>query len=236
MIRKTNNAICVVCFLMGMLATSMPKVLMAQYSDHRGRYVDSIETALASHTPPQGDDLLRAYRDLAWGYLQINGKKSEENAHKLLALTYPAKKLNLRVDALRLLGLRAYGSNDYDTALKYYNQALAVTDSMRSDSRYSEKDIDDNLSSLYGSIGNLYNIQDEALLAIEYYQKALPIFEKYNWRESQTILYHNIGELYFSMGNNEEAERNFRLAVEKGTATGDSLMVALPTRGLISQG
>lgn len=233
MIRKTNNAICVVCFLMGMLATSMPKALMAQYSDHRGRYVDSIETVLASHTPPQGDDLLRAYRDLAWGYLQINGKKSEENAHKLLALTYPAKKLNLRVDALRLLGLRAYGSNDYDTALKYYNQALAVTDSMRSDSRYSEKDIDDNLSSLYGSIGNLYNIQDEVLLAIEYYQKALPIFEKYNWRESQTILYHNIGELYFSMGNNEEAKRNFRLAIEKGTATGDSLMVALPTRGLM---
>ena len=205
---------------------------MAQYSDHRGRYVYSIETVLASPTPPQGDDLLRAYRDLAWGYLQTNGKKSEESARKLLALTYPAKALKLRVDALRILGLQAYGRNNYDTALEYFDQALAVTDSMRSDNRYSEKDIDDNLSSLYGSIGNLYNMQDQALLAIEYYQKALPIFEKYNWRESQTILYHNIGELYLSMGNDEEAERNYLLAIEKGTETGDSLMMVLSKYGL----
>ena len=233
MIRKTNNAICVVCFLMGMVAASMPKVLMAQYNDHRGRYVDSIETVLTSTTPPKGDDLLRAYRDLAWGYLQKDGKKSEENARKLLALTYPTKAMMLRVDALRILGLHAYGKNDYATALKYFEQALAVNDSMRSESRYTEKNIDDNLSSLYGSIANLYNIQDQALLAIEYYQKALPIFEKYNWLESQTILYHNIGELYLSMGNTDEAKRNYELAVKKGTETGDSLMVALPTRGLM---
>ncbi|MCR4766064.1 MAG: tetratricopeptide repeat protein, partial [Bacteroidaceae bacterium] len=210
-----------------------PVTMMAQYADHRGRHIDSIETALASPTPPQGDDLLRAYRDLAWGYLQIDGKKSEKSARQLLALTYPAKAMLLRVDALRILGLQAYSKNDYDTALTYYNQALAVTDSMRLERRYSEDDIDDNLSSLYGTIGNLYNIQDQLLLAIEYYQKALPIFEKHNWRESQTILYHNIGEMYLSMGNNEEAKHNYQLAIEKGTDTGDSLMMALPTRGLM---
>ena len=229
--RESNNAIYI--FFIGVMAMLTPTALMGQYADHRGRYVDSIETVLTSTTPPKGDDLLRAYRDLAWGYLQKDGKKSEENARKLLALTYPTKAMMLRVDALRILGLHAYGKNDYATALKYFEQALAVNDSMRSESRYTEKNIDDNLSSLYGSIANLYNIQDQALLAIEYYQKALPIFEKYNWLESQTILYHNIGELYLSMGNTDEAKRNYELAVKKGTETGDSLMVALPTRGLM---
>ena len=228
---ESNYAIYI--FFIGVMAMLAPTALMGQYADHRGRYVDSIETVLTSATPPKGDDLLRAYRDLAWGYLQKDGKKSEENARKLLALTYPAKAMMLRVDALRILGLHAYGKNDYATALKYFEQALAVNDSMRSESRYTEKNIDDNLSSLYGSIANLYNIQDQALLAIEYYQKALPIFEKYNWLESQTILYHNIGELYLSMGNTDEAKRNYELAVKKGTETGDSLMVALPTRGLM---
>lgn len=228
---ESNYAIYI--FFIGVMAMLAPTALMGQYADHRGRYVDSIETVLTSTTPPKGDDLLRAYRDLAWGYLHKDGKKSEENARKLLALTYPAKAMMLRVDALRILGLHAYGKNDYATALKYFEQALAVNDSMRSESRYTEKNIDDNLSSLYGSIANLYNIQDQALLAIEYYQKALPIFEKYNWLESQTILYHNIGELYLIMGNTDEAKRNYELAVKKGTETGDSLMVALPTRGLM---
>lgn len=232
--RESNNAIYIVHLILGVLSILMPTALMAQYADHRGRYVDSIETALVSATPPRGNDLLWAYRDLAWGYLQIDGKKSEENARKLLALTYPAKAMNLRVDAFRIMGLQAYGRNEYETALDYFDKALAVTDSMRSEHRYSEKDIDDNLSSLYGSIANVYNMRDDVLLAIEYYQKALPIFEKYNWRESMTILYHNIAELYQSMGNTVEAERNYLLAVEKGTESGDSLMMTLPQYGLAS--
>ena len=232
--RESNNAIYIVHLILGVLSILMPTALMAQYAAHRGRYVDSIETALVSATPPRGNDLLWAYRDLAWGYLQIDGKKSEENARKLLALTYPAKAMNLRVDAFRIMGLQAYGRNEYETALDYFDKALAVTDSMRLEHRYSEKDIDDNLSSLYGSIANVYNMRDDVLLAIEYYQKALPIFEKYNWRESMTILYHNIAELYQSMGNTVEAERNYLLAVEKGTESGDSLMMTLPQYGLAS--
>ena len=231
-----KSKLCYILYIDSLLVTLltllMPVAAVAQYADHRGRYVDSLETVLASANPPQGNNLMKAYNDLAWGYLQTDGKKSTEFAHKLLAMTYPVKAMNMRVNALRLLGLHAYGRNDYDEALGYFDQALAVTDSMRSESRYTERDIDDNLSTLYGTIANVYNMQDEAILAIDYYQKALPIFEKYNWLESQTILYHNIAELYLSMGNTEEAERNFLLAVEKGTASGDSLMMALPQYGL----
>jgi len=181
----------------------------AQYADHRNREIDSLEMVLKSPHVPQGEELLRIYIDLMWGYLQTDGSKSEDYARKTMAQSYRVDGKNARVDALRLLGMNAYGRGDYDEALGYYNHALALTDSMRSDSRYTEKDIDDNLSSLYGNIGNLYNMQDKLLLAIDYYQKALPIFEKYRWLESTAILYNNVAELYLSMGNYKEAEDNF---------------------------
>ena len=195
------------------------------YSDHRGRRVDSLEAVLASENPPRGTDLLRACKDLMWGYLQTDGERAKLYARRALALSYELDALNSRADALRILGLVAYGSEDYDTALGYYNWALAVTDSMRSKKRYAESDIDDNLSTLYGSIANLYNMQDQGHLAIAYYQRALPIFEKYGWKESCTILYHNVGELYEGMGNTAEAERNFLMAKQSAQESGDSLKV-----------
>ena len=204
----------------------------ADYADHRNRKVDSLEQVLQSGQTPNDEQRILAYRDLMWGYLQTDGNRAEANARQVLALSNERKWLNLRVDALRMLGMLAYGGDRFDEALSYYNWALAVTDTMRTDSRFSEKDIDDNLSSIYGAIGNLYNIQDKNLLAIEYYQKAMPIFEKYGWRESLTILHHNIAELYLSMGNDKEAERHYRQAIEKGEETGDSLMMVMSHRGL----
>ena len=204
----------------------------ADYADHRNRKVDSLEQVLQSGQTLNDEQRILAYRDLMWGYLQTDGKRAEANARQVLALSNERKWLNLRVDALRMLGMLAYGGDRFDEALSYYNWALAVTDTMRTDSRFSEKDIDDNLSSIYGAIGNLYNIQDKNLLAIEYYQKAMPIFEKYGWRESLTILHHNIAELYLSMGNENEAERHYRQAIAKGEETGDSLMMVMSRRGL----
>lgn len=204
----------------------------ADYADHRNRKVDSLEQVLQSGQSLNDEQRILAYRDLMWGYLQIDGKRAEANARQVLALSNERKWLNLRVDALRMLGMLAYGGDRFDEALSYYNWALAVTDTMRNDSRFSEKAIEDNLSSIYGAIGNLYNIQDKNLLAIEYYQKAMPIFEKYGWRESLTILHHNIAELYLSMGNENEAERHYRQAIVKGEETGDSLMMVMSRRGL----
>ena len=205
----------------------------AEYSDHRNRKVDSLEHVLRSGQQMNDEQLIRLHTDLMWGYLQTDGQRAETNARKVLALSYEHDWLKSRADALRLLGLMAYGDERYDESIAYYEWALAVTDSMRTSGKYKETDIDDNLSTLYGSIGNLYNIQDKNLLAIEYYQKAMPIFEKYGWRESLTILHHNIAELYLVIGNSEEAERHYRSAIEQGRTTGDSLMMALPLKGLV---
>ena len=203
------------------------------YNDYRNAKVDSLEAALKGKNPPKGTDLLRAYDELMRGWLPFDSQKASEYGHKALALSYELNGLNVRQNILRFFAQMHYAREEHDEAIRLFLWALAVVDTMEQSGRYTQRDIDDARSCTYGAIGNDYNIQDKHHLAIHYYHLALPIFEKYNWTESQTILYHNIGELYLTMGNMQEAERNYLKAVEKGTASGDSLMMALARKGLI---
>ena len=203
------------------------------YFDYRNARVDSLEAALKSNKPPKGADLLKAYDELMRGYLPLDSGKASYYGHKALALSYELNGLRVRSEVLRRFAQMHYAREEYDEAISIFSQALAVVDSMKYVKRYSEKDIDDCLSAIYGAIGNVYNMQEKAHLAIHYYQLALPIFEKHNWRESQTILYHNVGELYYLMGNLQEAERNYLLAFGKAEESHDSLMVALSRKGLL---
>ena len=202
------------------------------YNDHRNAKVDSLEAALKSANPPKGDDLLRAYDNLMRGWMPYDTQKASEYGRKALALSYERNGLNVRQNILRLFAQMHYAREEHDEAIRLFQWALAVVDTMEQSGRYKQKDIDDARSCTYGAIGNDYNIQDKHHLAIHYYQLALPIFEKYNWTESQTILYHNIGELYLTMGNLQEAERNYLMAVKKSEASGDSLMMAIARKGL----
>ena len=203
------------------------------YNDHRNARIDSLEALLASSHPPKGDDLLLAYDELMRGYLPYDAQKAEDYGRKALALSYERNGLNVRQSVLRNFGLISFGREAFDEAIAFYQQALDVVDKMAELKRYSEKDVDDARSSIYGNMANVYNLQDKAHLAIHYYQLALPLFEKYNWLESQAVLYYNIGELYYTIGNLSEAEQNYLLAVRKGQASGDSLMMAMPRKGLI---
>ena len=203
------------------------------YNDYRNARVDSLETALKSKNPPKGIDLLRAYDELMRGYLPFDSVKASYYGHKALALSYKYHGLRVRQDVLRRFAQMYYGREEFDEAIRIFRQALAVVDTMEHVKRYTQSDIDDARSCLYGAIGNVYNMQDKAHLAIYYYQLALPIFEKHNWLESQTILYHNIGELYYLMGNVPEAERYYLMGLRTSKKTEDPLMVALSQKGLL---
>ena len=148
------------------------------YNDFRDTHVDSLEAVLRSPHPPKGEELIRAYMELARGYEVRDGQRCLEYAQKALALSYEINALRARQNALYYLGLTAYGRDDWDSAVDYFLQSLAVIDTMRQDRRYTESDVDDCLSQLYGALGNVYNMQDKAHLAINYYQRALPIFKQ----------------------------------------------------------
>ena len=229
--RKMCNFVAVMKYLY--LTLCLFACLSAQaYNDHRNARIDSLEAALKSNHPPKGDDLLRAYDELMRGWLPYDGKKAEYYGRKALALSYQQDGLYVRQNVIRHFAQMHYGRGEYDEAIGLYQHALAIIDTMTTQSRYDAKTIDDARSVVYGSLGNVYNMQDKAHLAIHYYQRALPIFEKYDWQESQVVLYYNIGELYGQMSNYRKAEHNYLKALDKAEASGDSLMITMPRKGL----
>lgn len=206
---------------------------LSAYNDHRNVACDSLEAVLSGGNPPEGERLLGLYDELMRGYLPYDARKAADYGHRAIALSYKLNDLSTRAYVLRHFGLLSYGREDYDEALEYFTWALAVTDSMARSRRYTEKNIDDARSALYGSIANVYNLQGKAHLAIHYYQLALPIFEKYRWQESRAVLHYNLGELYYSMGNIESSEEHFLSTATLGESAGDSLMMAYGWKGLL---
>lgn len=205
--------------------------LHAEYSDHRNRHVDSLEMVLRTRKP-SGKELYRIYDGLMNGYLQTDGSKSAHYATLGIEMAEKNGWLNALTDSWRVLGLNAYGAMLYDSAQHCLDHALKAATRMEGDRRYTRQDVDDKLSALYGTLGNLYNMQGQLHLALDYYQKALPIFQRNGWKESESILHYNVGELYLELGNDSAAEENYRRALEVGRATGDSLMMCGPHSGL----
>lgn len=221
------SILCAIILLLALL----PEVLHAEYSDHRNRKVDSLEYVLKTQKL-EGEDLMKVYSGLMNGYLQTDGRKSAHYARLGIELAEKNHFYRSLHESWRILGLQAYGACLYDSALHCFDHALEATELMKKDKRYTENDIDDNLSSLYGTLGNLYNIQGKLHLALDYYQKALPIFQKHGWKESECILFYNVGELYLELANYKAAESNYMNALKAGQQTGDSLMVSGPYSGL----
>ena len=160
------------------------------YRDHRNRKVDSLEVVLRQ-PGLSWEDQLRAHSELMWGYIQTDGAKSIAHAKEIIKLTEKARGegLLVRQNAFRILGQHAYGACLYDSAFHCYERSLEVTRQAEKSGRYSQEEIDDMYSALYGTIGNLYNIQGMPNIAMDYYLKALPIFQRYGWNESVSTLY-----------------------------------------------
>ena len=219
----------------------------AEYTDHRGHNVDSLERVVAGWTPEReakasADEcarLIRAYQDLMLGYRQINGERSALFGRKAYNLGKRWNWLSSMGDALRGIGLIYYGGGQYDSALVYYSRALDVTDrmaagetSLTDNTPYDEVTIDDNYSSLYGTIGNLYVMMDSIPKAMDYYKKAGEIFTKYGWNESNAILWYNMGEVWFDEGNLEKALPCYEECLRYARASGDSLQLSTAYKGL----
>ena len=219
----------------------------AGYIDHRGHNLDSLERAVARWTPDAVDraseqDLIglnNAFRELMQGYLVLNGEKSAFYARRALAISRAQGWAAAEADAYRHIGLNFYGSEQYDSAMVYFRAALAATERMAAGAvsptapeGYSEQEIDDAYSSLYGTVGNLYNVMDSIPQAMDYYEKAGAIFDKHGWNESNSILHYNIGETWMDRGDLKQAALAYDKALGYAEASGDSLMMVNVYKGL----
>lgn len=210
--------------------------LHAQYNDHRNRQLDSLELVLQLGQSTD-IELLGIYGELMEGYSYLDNKKAVNYAQKGAAISE-------RIDNLfgipyfnTHIGMLHYGNSQYDSAMVYYEKALQGAELMKigrnsKGEPFTERNVDNQYSKIYGSIANLYNIQGQYSEAIEYYTKALKIFEKHSWKESQSIAYSNIGELYMSMGNYEQAENNFTKMNIIAYELNDSLIIMYADKGL----
>ena len=228
-----------------LLLTVLTCVRVHAYNDHRGHNLDSLERAVARWVPDAIDlasteelvNLNRAFRDLMLGYSALNSEKCVFYARKALSISEPRGWEEANADAYRYLGQCFWSSEQYDSSMVYYRKALAAVEKMAGGAisptnpeGYSEKEVDDTRSALYGAIGNLYNMMDSIPQAMDWYGKAGAIFDKYGWNQSNAILYYNIGETWVEQGDLRKATQAYEKSL--GYAAGDSLMVAMAQKGL----
>ena len=217
------------------------------YFDHRNHNIDSLELAVSTWTPDRVAkastqeliDLDNACRELMIAFSKLNDDKCEFYARKSLTITVPRGWEFAKCDAYRYIGMCFYAREKWDSAHFYYNLALEALYKMEAGATsptapdgYPQRQIDDQKSALYGTIGNIYNMQDSLDLAMDYYAKAAEIFEKWGWNESNSILYYNIGETWVEEADYGKAMDGYRKSLEYADAASDSLLMANVWKGM----
>ena len=233
------------CILL-LLALSAP-ALRGQYRDHRIENPDSLENVIAGWTPErlatasyeERSQVALALGDLMWGYSLLNKERSMYMARRLVALAREENWLYSLYDAEKILGQHFWAGGQPDSAAAHFRRSLEAVERMRAGETnadnpegYDTVRVDDAYSSLCGAIGNLYNTMDSIPKAMEYYAKAEEIFEKYGWKQSSAVLYHNLGETWLEEGDLRQARDCYEESLRFAREADDSLMVADAMVGL----
>lgn len=219
----------------------------AGYVDHRGHNVDSLEIAIAGWSADKiaqaGDEellhLVYDWHDLMMGYLNINGERSLYYSKKVFNTSVRKGWKDMTWTSAKVIGQHFWAREQYDSATFYYNTALQTIRTMKvgevdleHPDGLTQYDIDNGLSSMYGTIGNLYSIQDSIGPAMEYYAKAGEIFERYGWNNSLSALYYNMAETWFEEGDIHKAKENYETGLQYAIKAEDSLWIAGNKAGL----
>lgn len=230
-----------------LLCCAVPVAVSAEYHDHRGHDLDSLEHVSSSWTKDvidsasdeQAAQMIMCWDALMNGYLQINRVRSEWYACRIIDLATSRHWDKSISNASKIMGQHMWAQEKYDSAAFWFNNALAATMRMAEGSssasypeEYDEVAIDDSMSSLYGALGNLYNSQDSLDRALYYYGKAEELFLKHDWKVSLSVLNNNLGETYLGLQDYSRAEKKYKTALEYARTAGDSLWMAVPKVGL----
>lgn len=213
----------------------------AQYFDHRGYRLDSLENIVAGWTQERFSTASRetqtsvalAFGDLMYGYERINPDRAVYCARRAFETAKLLGSLKMPFRAARFIGQMYYDRERYDSTLYYYGIAQTYLDRMvAGEGGYPEEEVDDALSSFYGDMGNVYYALDSLPKTLDYYAKAGEIFEKNGWKQSSAILWHNMGDISHEQGNDRKAIEYYEKSIRFGQEADDSLWVAAPRLSL----
>ena len=216
-------------------------LLSRGYGDHRGHNLDSLERVTARYTPDrllnasdeEKIDYSQTCRELAWGYLQLDGAKSVYYARQAMELGRQLGGRNTVFDMSILIGQCFWASERYDSARVHYSRAEAVLQEMEASwADPDPHDLEANQARLWGTLGNFYAAQDSLEQFAYYYSKAGAVFEKWGWWEDCSTLHRNIGEVYTDIGDLKTARPAYEKALDFALQSGDSLIIANAMYGL----
>lgn len=205
---------------------------IAAYNDHRNRNVDSLEHVLHTNPPSDKAQLLRMYDNLAWGYLETDRNKALAYCNRGISLAKELENYKTMAECYRLKGMSYWGNARYGEAENMLRKAGEAVEMMKQGKKYEEGEIDDLASSIDGTLGNLYNTLGNGAKALKFYHRALKVFRKHDWRESEAIAHGNIAELYYCMGNLERAEEYYLHGDSVARLTQDPLVKTFCQEGL----
>ncbi len=205
------------------------------YGDHRGRNLDSLEQVTSRYTPDrlreatveEKTEYAQACRNLAWGYLQLDGAKCVYYARQAMALAEELGGRNTVFDMSILIGQCFWAKERYDSARVHYRRAERVLKEMEAAwSDPDRHDLEADQARLWGTLGNFYAMQDSLERFTYYYGKAGELFEKWGWWEDCSTLHRNIGEIYLDDGDLKRARPEYGKALAFAQQSGDSLIIA----------
>jgi len=212
------------------------------FDDHRGHNLDSLEQVISSRFTPghlagasktELTDYSQTCRELAWGYLQLDGAKCVYYARAASAFAERLGGDETVFDMSILIGQCFWASEKYDSARVYYLKAEKVLSRMEATWTNPDRhDLEANQSRLWGTLGNFYATQDSVEQFAFYYGKAGTIFEKWGWWEDCSTLHYNLGQYHADIGDYKKARPEYDKALQFALQSGDSLKIAAAMFGL----
>lgn len=219
----------------------------SRYIDHRGHNLDSLEIVVADWTADKiakasDEELLQLvydWHDLMLGYHNINGELSQYYGKKVFSTSVRKGWKAMTWASAKVIGQHFYAKEQYDSATFYYKTALQTIETMElgavdveRPNGWTQFDIDNGLSAMYGTIGNLYSIQDSVALAMEYYAKAEEIFKQHGWINALANTHYNIAETWIGAGEVQKARADYNTGLSYAKEADDSLIMANNIAGL----
>lgn len=164
------------------------------------------------------DDTLKVLRLIEISYLQ-GGLEKPSTTFALKALSL-AKKLHFSqgvVSAYHLIGVNYELRKNYKTAIKYYQQAIVLseTDPYRV-----------NSSHFYATLLNLYFYLADYPKAMETINREIGVAEKINDKRRIAHCNNILGWIYFKQENFKEAEKYYGIYINNAKELKDSVLLA----------
>ncbi|NNK18419.1 MAG: tetratricopeptide repeat protein [Maribacter sp.] len=149
------------------------------------------------------NQLGRRYRDISQFVKAINLHQ------KAYDVATESNNLEFKIYSQNMIGVIYTRTDAVKSALKYYQDALILAETVENPSRNIKRSINVSLN----GIGNIYRKLGQYQQAIEKFSKSLELEAELENKLGLAINHQNIGDCYEAQGMLEEALENFRLSL-----------------------